>query len=140
MLIFPMKKEWYEKIKSGEKTIEYREVKPYWTKRIVNDFKREVANSYPKLREQIKKLTWKDFLEIAEIDPVVFESADTAQLQDLFLESTDPFTLQGLFRLGYGREKLSATITKIELVDGKDTDLHIDKPVYAIHFYLQNNM
>lgn len=30
MLIFPLKKEWYEKIKSGEKTIEYREVKPYW--------------------------------------------------------------------------------------------------------------
>lgn len=34
MLIFPLKKEWYEKIRSGEKTIEYREVKPYWTKRI----------------------------------------------------------------------------------------------------------
>ena len=33
MLIFPLKKEWYEKIKSGEKTIEYREVKPYWSKR-----------------------------------------------------------------------------------------------------------
>lgn len=34
MLIFPLKKQWYEKIKSGEKTIEYREVKPYWTKRL----------------------------------------------------------------------------------------------------------
>jgi len=34
MLIFPLKKQWYEKIKSGEKTIEYREVKPYWSKRI----------------------------------------------------------------------------------------------------------
>lgn len=29
MLIFPLKKEWYEKIKSGEKTVEYRELKPY---------------------------------------------------------------------------------------------------------------
>ena len=28
-------KEWYEKIKSGEKTIEYREVKPYWTQRLL---------------------------------------------------------------------------------------------------------
>lgn len=26
MLIFPLKKEWYDKIKSGEKTVEYREV------------------------------------------------------------------------------------------------------------------
>ena len=34
MLIFPLKKQWYEKIKSGEKTVEYREVKLYWTKRI----------------------------------------------------------------------------------------------------------
>ena len=34
MLIFPLKKQWYEKIKSGEKTIEYREVKLYWIKRI----------------------------------------------------------------------------------------------------------
>ena len=28
---------------------------------------------------------------------------------------------------------MSARITKIEIIDGKDTDLHIDKPVYAIH-------
>lgn len=34
MLIFPLKKEWYEKIKRGEKTIEYREVKDYWTIRL----------------------------------------------------------------------------------------------------------
>ena len=37
MLIFPLKKQWYEKIKSGEKTIEYREVKDYWTKHIVKE-------------------------------------------------------------------------------------------------------
>lgn len=28
---------------------------------------------------------------------------------------------------------MTANITKIEVVDGKDTDLHINKPVYAIH-------
>lgn len=31
---FNLKKEWFEKIKSGEKTHEYREFKPYWNKRI----------------------------------------------------------------------------------------------------------
>ena len=36
-------------------------------------------------------------------------------------------------RLGYTKEYLSARIVKIEIVDGKDSDLHIDKPVYAIH-------
>ena len=34
MLIFTLKKEWYEKIKSGEKTVEYREVKDYWATRL----------------------------------------------------------------------------------------------------------
>lgn len=43
MLIFPLKKQWYEKIKSGEKTIEYREAKPYWTYRIGNELKRQCA-------------------------------------------------------------------------------------------------
>lgn len=38
MLIFPLKKQWYEKIKSGEKTIEYREAKPYWKQRLSNTF------------------------------------------------------------------------------------------------------
>ncbi len=36
-------------------------------------------------------------------------------------------------RLGYTNKYMTANITKIEVVDGKDTDLHIDKPVYAIH-------
>ena len=34
MLTFNLKKECFEKIKLGEKTHEYREVKPYWTKRL----------------------------------------------------------------------------------------------------------
>lgn len=36
MLTFNLKKEWFEKIKSGEKTHEYREVKGYWNKRLFN--------------------------------------------------------------------------------------------------------
>ena len=35
-LRFALKKEWFEKIKNGEKTIEYREIKPYWNTRIRN--------------------------------------------------------------------------------------------------------
>ena len=38
MLTFNLKKEWFDKIKSGEKTHEYRECKPYWTKRLSNEF------------------------------------------------------------------------------------------------------
>ena len=38
MLTFNLKKEWFEKIKIGEKTHEYRRVNDYWTKRIDNAF------------------------------------------------------------------------------------------------------
>lgn len=98
MLVFPLKKEWYEKIKSGEKTIEYREVKPYWTKR--------------------------------------FNSK--SGLDDIFIsllksKSGENCNIPCKLRLGYTNKYLVADITRIEIIDGKDTDLHIDKPVYAIH-------
>ena len=35
MLILPIKKKWLNMIFSGEKSDEYREIKPYWTVRIV---------------------------------------------------------------------------------------------------------
>ena len=34
MITFNVKKVWFEKIKNGEKTHEYREVKDYWSKRL----------------------------------------------------------------------------------------------------------
>lgn len=34
MLTFNLKREWFDKIKSGEKTHEYREVKDYWKNRL----------------------------------------------------------------------------------------------------------
>ena len=36
--ILPIKKKWFDMIKSGEKTEEYREIKPYWTKRFYKAF------------------------------------------------------------------------------------------------------
>lgn len=44
MLIFPLKKEWYEKIRSGEKTVEYREVKPYWYIRLRNELEKKTRH------------------------------------------------------------------------------------------------
>lgn len=101
MLIFPLKKEWYEKIKSGEKTVEYRELKPYWEKRLFRAM-------YP--------LTVRTYYNegIYTEEPV-----------------TQPCPCK--LRLGYTNKYLIANITKIETINGKDTDLHIDKPVYAIH-------
>lgn len=106
MLIFLLKKNCYEKIRSGEKTVEYLEVKPYWSERIRN----------------------------ALIEEVVF-AEDMEQVQDFdengAVELYPPIECR--LRLGYTKMELSAVISEIETVDGKDTDLHIDKPVYAIH-------
>lgn len=32
--VFHLKRQWFDLIWSGEKTIEYREIKPYWTTRL----------------------------------------------------------------------------------------------------------
>ena len=37
------------------------------------------------------------------------------------------------FRQKYTKNYIEALVNKIEIVDGKNTDLHIDKPVYAIY-------
>ena len=38
MLILPIKKKWFDMIVNGEKKEEYREIKPYWTMRFLNEF------------------------------------------------------------------------------------------------------
>lgn len=100
MLTFPLKKEWYEKIESGEKTIEYREIKPYWKTRLFRAMLPFSVRTY-----------WKNGIYTQE--PVK--------------------PCPCILRLGYTERQLKAWIIKVETVDGKNTDLHIDKLVYAIH-------
>lgn len=38
MLVLPIKKKWFDMIRSGEKTEEYREIKPYYDARFMNAF------------------------------------------------------------------------------------------------------
>ena len=109
MLIFPLKKEWYEKIKSGEKTIEYREVKYYW---------------YNRLKKESNRIIYDPF-------DFIFKIGESEEYHN-------NYELNCYFQLGYKPEtKLKARISKIEVVNGKKTDLKIDKPVYAIHFKLE---
>ena len=103
MLIFPLKKEWYEKIKSGEKTIEYREVKPYWTKRFINA---GCENNKGDIELLLKG-------EIVCLHPIISPICK--------------------LRLGYSNTYMKARIKNISIIDGKKSDLHIDKSVYAIH-------
>lgn len=59
MLTFNLKKEWFDKIKSGEKTHEYRKYNKYWTKRL-NHIKTPCecifACGYPKKDDNLRRL------------------------------------------------------------------------------------
>ena len=106
MLTFNLKKEWFEKIKSGEKTHEYREVKPYWKKRL-SKHSEFFAND-------------KTFNKLIKNDIAI---------------------LICCFKCGYPKfeEKdkiLRGKIKQIDIINGKNTDLAIDKDVYDIEFEL----
>lgn len=48
MLILPIKKKWFDMIRSGEKKEEYREIKSYWTTRLGNYFINHIIDSNTK--------------------------------------------------------------------------------------------
>ena len=107
MLTFNLKKEWFEKIKSGEKTHEYREYKPYW-------------------KNRLEKCIGDDF------------SATRLRFGNtVVIEYPHYITFVcGYAPKGDKNKRLKARLISIRLIDGRGTDLHIDKPVYDIKFEL----
>ena len=107
MLTFNLKKEWFEKIKSGEKTHEYREYKPYWITRIKNyfkldiDFEKEMEEGFVSLKIEILK-------------------------ENSFV----------ILKNGYIGEELKAKVKSISLIYGNNTDLKINNFVFDIEFEL----
>lgn len=59
MLTFNLKKEWFEKIKSGEKTHEYRLYNSYWEKRLckrMENYTICIACGYPRKDDNQRRL------------------------------------------------------------------------------------
>ena len=54
MLILPIKKKWFNMILSGEKTEEYRELKPYYTSRFRNEW------GYPECWNEPHRVTFRN--------------------------------------------------------------------------------
>jgi hypothetical protein len=59
-LILNVKKEWFDLIKSGKKKREYREIKPYWDKRLGDKDYRNViiVCGYPKVRDETNTIAF----------------------------------------------------------------------------------
>lgn len=79
MLTLPIKKKWFDMILSGEKKEEYREIKPYWTRRFIKLMGVGIYNS--------EKNTFYPFFEKDE--KIGYE----------------PKPMYVLFRNGYGNDK-----------------------------------
>lgn len=121
MLTFILKKKWFDLIKSGEKTVEYREVKDYWTARLINAYYYNTKDINDGLRHWIERCC--DIEDGAGLYIGFFDYIKDGLICDI------PCKL----RLGYTNKYLFAKIVRIEIIDGEDTDLAIDKPVYAIY-------
>ena len=106
MLTFNLNKKWFDKIKSGEKTHEYREVKPYWSRRIDNFLKQ-----YQYLDED------------DEYSAIIFD--------DLHCEFVCGYAAKN-----DRTKHLKAKILSITIKNGLDTDLKIDTDVFDIEFEL----
>lgn len=115
MLTFNLKKEWFDKIKSGEKTHEYREVKPYWTKRILTECSGVGTKDkrYKKYEKNFTSYLNKGF-SFPQFHPTI------CFMNGMETEEKNP--------------RIYAKMKLLRQVNGKTTDLKIDKPVYDIEF------
>ena len=88
----PLKKEWYEMIESGIKTEEYREIKPYWLKRL---------------------------LKVIDFDHTHYESLDDECI-DFYMNNVDlikeDWRLGGFQQTGYTHVKFSYGYTKRTMI------------------------
>jgi len=122
MLTFNLKKEWFEKIKAGEKTHEYREAKDYWDVRIYN----AILGS---IEAEDERQCEKAFLRLS-----------------IYGKNKSDFSIPGknipiCFVLGYkGDNKIFARAKRISLltrkIDCLNTDLKSENPTYDIEFEL----
>ena len=76
-LRFALKKEWFEKIKNGEKTVEYREIKPHWDKRFRNLYH---FNNLPESNQCIFSLGYTKEKLIADIRKIEIVSGENTDL------------------------------------------------------------
>lgn len=115
MLTFGLKKIWFEKFLSGEKTHEYREVKPYWNKRLI---KKVVSN-----KEDLKLIDF--FINALELRPIF---SDLNIACKLTLGQAPPKRDKD--------KRIFARIKSIKIINGLDSDLKVNKPVYDIELKL----
>lgn len=120
ILELPLKKEWYDMIECGEKREEYREVKPYWEKRLL-DYKRLMQYFIDNRKELLAKRILFPHRPVIENVCEAFPRGYT----------------HVRFRYGYTKRTMMFTIDSITLgFDGRpEWGAPTDKPVFIIKFH-----
>lgn len=118
MLTFNLKKKWFDKIKSGEKTHEYREVKDFWSDRFVKEF------------FDIDKKNFKSSFNIFKKGMIIY-----LQKYKAAYNCPKICFMNGMFS-EEKRPRIYAKMKSITITKGLNTDLKINKPVYDIEFEL----
>ena len=118
MLTFNLKKQWFDKIKSGEKRHEYRLQNKYWISRI------------------------KNFIGWNNVKERLDNAIDNGGYFECNIPVNTPYSRVCCFACGYPKKdnkekRLYGFITKISAnIDGRETDLDINEPVFDIEFEL----
>ena len=89
-LTLVLKKEWFDKIKSGEKTTEYREAKEYWNKRLNKDFDTIVfKNGYHKKAPALIA----DFIHATIVDGINTDLKFKGKVYAIGFENVRPYLI-----------------------------------------------
>lgn len=116
ILELPLKKEWYNMIESGEKREEYREIKPYWMKRLCWDA---------------------DFNEPVSSDDCEYLCSHIDSAVNMFYGGWEPKDYSHVrFRYGYTKRKMLYKIDEIIIGRGNPNwGAPTDKDVFIIKFH-----
>ena len=90
-MLLPIKKKWFDMILSGEKKEEYREIKPYYTKRLQNIF-------------GVNAEQWEKMCKSMEF-PFPF----TVTFRNGYSSASPSFDAEVSLKVGYGREEWGAS-------------------------------
>lgn len=94
-----LKRKWYDMIASGEKTEEYREIKPYWEKRLLD---------YEAIKRDAKMLAFRKFLTGRTVDPREYPKGFThVAFHPGYTATTITFEIENI-TFGKGREEWGA--------------------------------
>ncbi|HBF05864.1 MAG TPA: hypothetical protein DDW28_07155 [Prevotella sp.] len=129
--------EWYQKVASGEKTEEYREISLYWTRRLLSD---EAYNREDVIRV-VKSRCKQDYFMLGYLCGGPYSTEE--EKKDRWERKLKPFK-KVRFVLGYPKDNEPCIIKEIDDItvdkpkSGMCPDEWLDKYMYVIRF--KNNV